>query len=280
MGWLVFSNLYVALCGAALTAATYPLLGLPPRIDAAVGLVFAATLVVYNLDRLVDPHREVAAAEASQHERWVSEHRGLLWALTAVAGAGCVAAALAMRPVAQLSLVIPAALALGYCLPVVPWRGEWHRLKELPGAKLLLIGVVWTFATAALPMLQTGAGAETGWTPAVVLVLGRLLFILAVALPFDLPDMARDRASGIVTLPQAVGVAGARQVGLVLTLGFVACAAFHPWPVAAALLVSGAVTAIMVAQMSVKRGVWYYEVGLDGLLPLQAALILAVVLRP
>lgn len=278
MGWLVFSNLYVALCGAALTAATYPLLGLPPRIDAVVGLVFAATLVVYNLDRLVDPHREVAAADASQHERWVSEHRGLLWALTAVAGVCCVAAALALRPVAQLSLVIPAALALGYCLPVVPWRGRWRRLKELPGAKLLLIGAVWTFATAALPMLQSGSG----WSGIAVsvLLLGRLLFILAVALPFDLPDMARDRAGGIVTLPQVVGVAGARQVGLMLTLGFVVCATFHPWPAAAALFVSGTATAIMIAQMSVKRGVWYYEVGLDGLLPLQAALILAVVLWP
>lgn len=278
MGWLVFSNLYVALCGAALTAATYPLLGLPPRIDAVVGLVFAATLVVYNLDRLVDPHRDVAAADASQHERWVSEHCGLLWALTFLAGAGCVAAALALRPVAQLSLVIPAALALGYCLPVVRWRGRWRRLKELPGAKLLLIGVVWTFATAALPMLQSGA--EWSGIAVSVLLLGRLLFILTVALPFDLPDMARDRASGIVTLPQAVGVTGARQVGLMLTLGFVVCATFHPWPAAAALLVSGMLTAIMVAQMSVKRGVWYYEVGLDGLLPLQAALILAVVLWP
>lgn len=278
MGWLVFSNLYVALCGAALTAATYPLLGLPPRIDAVVGLVFAATLVVYNLDRLVDPHRDVAAADASQHERWVSEHRGLLWALTAVAGAGCAAAALALRPVAQLSLVIPAGLALGYCLPVVRWRGRWRRLKELTGAKLLLIGVVWTFATAALPIFQSGA--EWSGIAVSVLLLGRQLFILAVALPFDLPDMARDRASGIVTLPQVVGVAGARQVGLMLTLGFGVCAAIHPWPMAAALLVSGAVTAILIAQMSVKRGVWYYEVGLDGLLPLQAALILAVMLRP
>ena len=84
MGWLVFSNVFVALCGAALTAATYPLLGLPPRLDAPVLLVFCATLVVYNLDRLVEPQPGDSA-----HERWVEQHRGVLWALTLLAALGC-----------------------------------------------------------------------------------------------------------------------------------------------------------------------------------------------
>ncbi len=280
MGWLVFSNLYVALCGAALTVATYALLGLPPRVDAVAGLVFAATLVVYNLDRLVDPHRDDPTANASPHERWVAEHRVALWCLTGAALVGCILAALGLRPMATLSLVLPALLALGYCLPVLPGRPRWRRLKELPGAKLLLIGVVWTYATAALPMLQAGALPGWGGSGLLVLVLARLLFILAVALPFDLPDMARDRASGITTLPQALGVAGARRVGLLLMLGFMVCAVLHPWPAAAALLVSGAVSWVMIAQMRADRGVWYYEVGLDGLLPVQAALVLAVAYRP
>ena len=83
MGWLVFTNVYVALCGAALTAATYPLLGEPARIDAPVLLVFFATLVVYNLDRLVEPR-----PGDSQHERWVERHRLPLWVLCCL-GCAC-----------------------------------------------------------------------------------------------------------------------------------------------------------------------------------------------
>ncbi|MGB0767386.1 MAG: hypothetical protein ACPGYV_06720, partial [Phycisphaeraceae bacterium] len=77
MNWVVFGNLYVALCGAALTAATYTLYGLPARVDAVVAVVFFATLVIYNLDRLVEPHPGDTA-----HERWVETHRGGLWRLT------------------------------------------------------------------------------------------------------------------------------------------------------------------------------------------------------
>ena len=281
MGWLVFSNLYVALCGAALVAATYPLLGLPARVDAAVALVFAATLVIYNLDRLVEP-----SPGDSAHERWVDQHRAPLWGLTALAAAGCGVAVWWLGPAARWSLVLPAALALGYCLPVVPTPRpgagrraprRWYRLKEVPGAKLLLIGVVWTYATAVLPAVEAGAGMATSGV--VVLLLGRLLFILAVALPFDVPDIARDRASGVVTLPQRLGIEGARRVAVLLALGFGVCALFHAWPLAAALLVSAAVTLAWLSQMDERRGVLYYAVGLDGLLLVQSALVMAITWR-
>jgi len=275
MGWLVFTNVYVALCGAALTVATYPLLGLPARVDGPVLLVFCATLVVYNLDRLVEPK-----PGDSRHERWVEPRRGVLWALTALAAAGCVATLLWLSPTARWSLVLPALLALGYCLPIAPFQTRdahaprWRRLKEVPGAKLLLIGVVWAYATAVLPAIDAGAGFASGGV--YVLLLGRLLFILAVALPFDVPDIERDRASGVVTLPQWLGIDGARRAALLLATGYVVCAALHPWPAAAALVVGGGVTLVLLSQMSERRGVLYYAVGLDGLLLVQSSLILSL----
>ena len=272
MVWLVFSNLYVACCGAALTAATYPLLGVPARLDAAVGLVFAATLVVYNLDRLVDPHRDNPAVAASPHERWVARHRPALWLLTIGAGGMCTASAFFLDRSVLISLALPACLALGYCLPVLPGRGGWRRLKAVPGAKLLLIGGVWTYATAVLPAVASGLPLSgAGFY---LLVLGRFLFVLAVALPFDLPDTARDRASGIATLPQRCGAAGTRSLSLVLIAGFTATACLHPWPWAAGLIVSGGAAAVLLAGLNTQRGAWYYGVGLDGLLPIQAALVL------
>lgn len=275
MGWLVFTNVYVALCGAALTAATYPLLGLPARVDGPVLLVFCATLVVYNLDRLVEPK-----PGDSRHERWVEPRRGVLWAITALAATGCVVSLLWLSPAARWSLVLPALLALGYCLPIAPFQTNdahtqrWRRLKEVPGAKLLLIGIVWTYATAAIPAIQTGTGFT--WTGVYVLLLGRLLFILAVAMPFDVPDIERDRASGVVTLPQWLGIAGTRRAALLLASGYVICAVLHPWPAGAALVVGGGVTMALLSRMNERRGVLYYAVGLDGLLLVQSALILSL----
>ena len=152
MSWLVFTNLYVGFCGAALTYATYPLIGQPPRLNAVVAIVFCATLLIYNLDRLAE-----RSTGGSAHARWVDEHRPVLWALTLLAGLGCVAWAPQLTGPARWSLLLPAGISLGYCLPCWRWHGRWRRLKQLPTAKLLLIALVWTYATALLPLINASA---------------------------------------------------------------------------------------------------------------------------
>lgn len=267
MGWLVFSNLFVACCGALLTVATYPLLGQPPRVDAGVLLVFCGTLVVYNLDRLVEPR-----PGDTPHEQWVARHRPALWLLTALAAIGCFAALPFLAPRVIGSLAIAAALSIGYCVPVYRRAGQWRRLKALPGAKLLLIVGVWTYATTLIPLLNRPIVVELDQITLVTAA--RLLFIFAVALPFDVPDMARDRAARITTLPQRIGFSGTRNLALGLAGGFALLAALNPWPFAAALLVSAAVTVFLLASLGPRRGVVYYEVLLDGLLLVQAGLLL------
>lgn len=269
MPWLVFTNLYVALCGAALTFATYPLLGLPARVDAVVCLVFFATLLIYNLDRLTEPR-----PGDSLHEQWVESHRKFLWGCAIIGVVGCVVFALRLPTPAQRSLALPGVVALGYCLPAWRWRGRWCRLKQLPGAKLLLIAGVWTYATAWLPAITTQANAHPASVGLGLLLSGRLTFILAVALPFDIPDMARDKTSGIVTLPQCVGLSGARQIALALAVIHLILAVFYPWPIAAGLLVNGLVVLAVLGAMSDRRGVYYYAIALDGLLLFQSAFIM------
>jgi len=269
MPWLVFTNLYVALCGAALTSASYVLFGIAPRFGPAVGIVFCATLVIYNLDRLVEPH-----PGDSDLEQWVERHRRLLWGLVALASAGAVAFALQLENEAQWSLVPAALLSFGYCSPIVgPKLGRreaWSRLKDLPGAKLLLIALVWTYATLGLPMLES----EVAWgTDGIAILLARFFFIAAVALPFDLPDMQRDRRSGIATVPTMLGAKATRTVAWCLIAAAAAASLFNPWPQASALLISCVCTAGLIARLGPDRGVLYFMTALDGMLLVQAGLL-------
>ena len=264
MPWLVFTNLYVALCGAALTAASYPLIGMPPRLGRLAGLVFCCTLVIYNLDRLVEPH-----PGDSEHERWVQAHRQLLWGLTSVGFIGVITFAMMLKPATLISLPIAGAVAIGYCLPVVRINGRWCRLKALPGAKLILIAIVWTYATAGLPMLQSGITFDRNIA---MVLLARLFFIAAVALPFDLPDMQRDERSAIKTVPILLGVKKTKQLAL-LVLASVLCSLLNPWPAAVALLGSCACVAALIAMLRPDRGVLYFMVALDGALLIQAGLL-------
>lgn len=263
--WAVFSNAYIALCGGALTAATYSLFGLPPRVDAAVGLVFYCTLVIYNLDRLVEPH-----PGDSEHERWVQRHRRWLWALTGLAAIGAGACAWQLKAATQYSLAAAGVVAVGYCLPIVGSPAStkpYRRLKDLPGAKLPLIALVWTYATAGLPMLQAGTAFDS---PSVAILISRIFFFAAVALPFDIPDMQRDRQSGIVTLPTKYGLRATRRITLALAAVSMLTGLLTPWPEAIAILISNAAAIIAVAALRPVRGWVFFMVLLDGMLLLQA----------
>ena len=262
MRWVVFTNIYVAACGAALTAATYALLGEPPRFGPVAALVFCCTLVIYNLDRLVEPN-----PGDTEHERWIAAHRKPLWVLTALAAAGAALLVTQFPPRCALSLVPAGAIAIGYCVPMLPIRGRWLRLKQLPGAKLLLIAGVWTYATAGLPMLNTGIELNTDtWA----ILSARLLFLAAVALPFDLPDIQRDRLSGIVTLPTVFKVTTVRWLAVGLAIGGMIAGILNPWPPGAAVAISCLAAIALLLALRPDRGVVYFMIALDGLLLFQA----------
>lgn len=261
----MFTNVYVALCGAALTAASYALLGLPPRLDHVAGLVFCCTLVIYNLDRLVEPR-----PGDSEHEQWVEAHRRLLWCLTIAGAMGSAIFAMMLSKPSLYSLPIAGAIAVGYCLPVVRISGRWRRLKALPGAKLLLIALVWTYATAGLPILESGATLHQN---TVMILLARLFFIAAVALPFDLPDMQRDRRSGIATIPTMLGVRATQQIAFALIALSALFSVLNTWPHASALIISTACVAALIVMLRPSRGVLYFMVALDGMLLVQAGLL-------
>lgn len=263
MRWVVYTNLYVAGCGAALTAASYTLFGQPATLGPVAAIVFCCTLVIYNLDRLVEP-----SPGDSEHERWVERHRRPLWALTLLASIGAGVSAIYLSAPLLLSLAPAGVVALGYCVPVLPWRGRRLRLKQLPGAKLLLIAGVWAYATAGLPMIDTGAAINI---QTIAILLGRLLFLAAVALPFDVPDMQRDRQSGIATLPTLLGLRATRRAAVALALGSLLLATIGPWPQAWAPLTASACTLMLATKLREGRGLIYFMVALDGMLLVQAA---------
>lgn len=265
MPWLVFTNFYVALCGASLAAASYALFDLPVRVDPVVGMVFFSTLVIYNLDRLVEPR-----PGDSEHERWVESHRRLLWGLTIISAIAAILLAIRLRTTTLVSLSIAGGIAMGYCLPAIRFRGRWRRLKALPGAKLALITLVWTYATAGLPLIESGVTLNTSiW----MVLLARLFFIAAVALPFDLPDIERDQRSGIATLPTLIGIGATRSVAFALIAMSALLSLLTPWPEASALLISCLCVGGLLTILRPDRGVLYFMVALDGMLIVQAGLL-------
>ncbi|MFB6352267.1 MAG: UbiA family prenyltransferase [Bradymonadaceae bacterium] len=275
MTFLVFSNLFIALAAVAFTHESYYLLGADPHLSPLLALVFCATLIVYDLDRLSGASSE-DTVDATRRHRWVDRHRRLLWATTGLAAIGAVTT-LFFVPRALLWALIPLGLvSLGYSLPVIWSDSGPYRLKDIAGLKIFLISFVWAGATALLPAVEV---LDDPLTPEVAwLIAERALFIFAITLPFDIRDMDRDRHSAIWTIPLAVGPDRTRRLAYLAVAAFGVCVGLHyglDWQSPALpLWGSATVTTALLSRAGRENHDEMYYVGwLDGMIPLQWAFV-------
>ena len=220
---LLFSSVWLAAAAAAQTAASFrrwPTAagGVNGRV---VALVFAATLLVYNLDAVL-PFKHRQPAGGSGRKAWQQQHRR---ALAGLAGTATLAAGylfLADGWWRYLPSLLPlTALAIVYSWPLVRWQGQRRALREVPLLKGFLIAGVWSAITVGLPALAL----HRPLAEALGLLAQRFGLVLAITIVFDIRDLSRDRAAGTRTFPVVLGVAGAKIVALVslaaaMTLGF------------------------------------------------------------
>jgi 4-hydroxybenzoate polyprenyltransferase len=271
---IVFSNLFIAAAAALFAHQTYYLLGVEPRWSGLHLLVFCATLVVYNLDRLSGSARE-DEVEATERHKWIDRRRLPLWGAVG-AGAVGIVGSMFLLPVDVILALIPlGVLSLAYSLPVLWGKSGPYRLKDIAGLKIFLIMFVWAGATGFLPAVEV---FDDPFRPAVAAVVAeRAVFIFAITLPFDIRDMARDRASEIQTIPLAIGVERTRRLSIACIGLFAAGCALHYGVGLAShgppLLASAAITAWLLRRAAPDLGELYYVGKLDGMIALQWLLV-------
>ena len=220
---VLFSSVWLAGAAAAQTAASFRRWlptdgGVNGRV---VALVFAATLLVYNLDAVLPfKHRQPAAG--SGRKAWQQRHRR---SLAVLAGAAALVAGyffLADGWWHYLPALLPlTVLALLYSWPLVRWQGQRRAVREVPLLKGFLIAGVWSAITVGLPALAL----HRPLAEALGLLMQRFALVLALTIVFDIRDLTRDRAAGTRTFPVVLGVAGARAAALAflaaaMTLGY------------------------------------------------------------
>jgi 4-hydroxybenzoate polyprenyltransferase len=269
---LLYSSVWLAAAAAAQTAAV--LRGLPggfgPAGWQAVALVFAVTLLTYNLDAAL-PFKHRQPVGASGRKAWQHRHR---WALAVLAGAAALAGAVLLLVggwLHYLPLLLPlAALALGYSLPLLPWHGRWWAVREVPLLKVFLIGGVWAAVTVGLPALAL----HRPLAPLAGLLAQRFCLVSALAIVFDIRDFSRDRLTNLRTMPVVLGLRGAKTVALVLLALSVAVGLGRGAPPLVVLLPS-ALAAWIIAVARDTRSDYFFALVADGALLVQAAVMLA-----
>jgi hypothetical protein len=192
---ILFSNLWMATAAGALVAAASRAMGTAIRPE-AVGLAVAGTLVVYNIDRLRDLHRDQHASR--ERSVFVAVQEGRLSVLTGVAAA----ASLYFGARAGW----PAAVVL---LPILAMGLFHRRLKHFENAKILYIATSWTCVGFGLPAVLAPDAQNLHWVASILAAT-----MLANVIAFNICEegarterVTRRRALQIARVCAGIGVA-------------------------------------------------------------------------
>ncbi|TKC01880.1 UbiA prenyltransferase family protein [Pedobacter cryotolerans] len=278
LDFLLFSNLFVALCAVAQGLVTYHLLQLPPD-KYVLMLLFCSTLLIYNLSMLLTKPKEPEKSPFKR-VRWIFAHHRLIISITLIAALCIIPLGLWHLSIqSQLLMAFIGAIALAYNFPFLKLNDKKIGLRNLPGIKLFLIAFVWSVSCVLLPIVQLES--ELGLTTitlgaTLLLVAKRFLFIAAITIPFDIRDLFQDKLYELKTIPVMLGEKKAWifcQALLVLCfiLLIIFTKEFNLDVVGLALTLI--LTGWLIFKSNLKRNEYFYFLFLDGMMILQFVIL-------
>lgn len=198
--FLVFSNLFIAVCAAALTWETSVLLQLPADSRWYIGLTGSATLFIYAFHYF----SKQRSGKTGERLSWCRSHP---WVLPLSMGAGALISGwLILRNFKALFyqqsifhfalLFLIPLLSFAYSHPVF-----FKKIRNIGWLKPLVLTCTWTAATTWAPVIIAGAGESyrgNDLSPG-LLFLHRFIFIAPLVVLFNLYDLEKDRQEGIRT---------------------------------------------------------------------------------
>ncbi|MCJ0741224.1 UbiA prenyltransferase family protein [Pedobacter montanisoli] len=271
---LLFSNLFIALCAAAQALVTYHLLKLESN-PYIVGFVFCSTLLIYNLSMVLSKPKHPEQSPF-RRVRWIFGHYKFIVFITILSFVCLIPLGLFYLGIkSKLLMAFLGGLSLAYNLPLIKLKNKKIGLRNLPGIKLFLIALVWSFSCVLLPITEaesSNPNIHISWITTTLLVVKRFLFVCAITIPFDIRDLFQDKIYELKTIPVILGEKKAwifcqALLILYIVLLFFFSNKFDLDTIGLSLTVI--LTGWLIFKSNFKRNEYYYFLFLDGTLLLQ-----------
>jgi len=273
--FIINSHIFLALATVSITLATQAQLGLRPKFDAFVAMIFLATVFDYNLHRYLTL-KSIPDSIHIKKNSWAGSNFSVLKALIFISFTLLVSSLCFLR-INTLYFIVPlAAIALLYSVSYLKnrWNGYWH--KRIPGVKTIVLVFIWTASTVFL--VGVNHEYKTGSAEMLLVGIERFAFILAIAIPFDIRDMEIDKRSGINTIPIALGAVKAFQIsnislGIALSITIYHYSGLSMFFTLTAFIISVAITFFSINSKKLRSLPYYHNGILDGCLLLHGILL-------
>ncbi len=246
-------------------------------------ITFFATILTYNWQRLLSVNKRQQYT-ASNMSKWISHHLIFVYGSSVVAAIVCAINFFNLFPNQQTALCILGLISVLYALPILPSSKGMLKLRDIGLTKPIVLGITWALVTAWLPLIIPSEDYfalnvdENGW----LLIASRSFMVIALCVPFDVKDMAYDKATmAYPTLPVKFGVPVANAIAIGFSIiGFGASLWWifkDGWGniMLYGMLLSAVLNIVLLYKVKADSPEWYYTLVLDGLLLLHAAIVIA-----
>ena len=278
--FLLFSNIFMALCAVAQALVTFHLIDVKP-IPVVTGLLFTSTLGIYNFSILLSKPKH---PERSSYKRvrWFFSHYRLMVTFTIVSLLSLIPLFFLLSMESRILLIFLSILSFGYGLPLFSVGDHKFGLRNIPGLKPFLITLVWTLSCVLLPVLEAQDQhlSDISTRNITIMIAKRFLLIGALTVPFDIRDLFQDKQSGLKTIPVAWGEKNAYLFCQFLLAGFVVLLflfknnGFNTDFFA--LTLTAILTGWLIFRSKWEKNEYYYFFYLDGVLILQYVVLVVV----
>lgn len=259
INYLIYSNVYIAICAVSLTVQTSYILGL--SIDHYILLlVFFATLLVYALHRI---GFSIDYLEQNDRFNYLKGIRKHLIAICFISIVICFYIYLDVFGDKYWVAVIPFLISMGYVIPCLPSKNGLIRLRDIHYVKIFLVALIWMFVTVYLPYINEDRIPNSSFW---IHVLDRCIFIFAITLPFDIRDMDQEDKANVYTFVSLMGIEKAKMlsiVSMVIWLGL-ACHQFQSYSWVFGYGLTSVVVVYLVVTSNEKKKDHHYSLLLDG----------------
>jgi 4-hydroxybenzoate polyprenyltransferase len=277
LDFLLFSNIFIALCAVSQGMVTYWLIQAKPD-EYVLGLLFCSTLALYNFSILLSKP-EKPENSAFQRVRWIFSHFRLMISLTIISAIAIIPLSLFLNTSSKILLIGLGLISVAYNLPIFSIDGKRFSLRNIPGVKFFIIAMVWAASCVLLPILEIdGKNAATITINETILLFSkRFLFIAAITVPFDIRDLFQDKSKELKTIPVIFGEKNSLLicqillvVYMLLLFNFTEKIDGNFFALSLSILLSG----WLIFKSKWKKNEYYYFLFLDGTMILQLIMLL------
>ena len=275
--FLLFSNIFMALCAVAQALVTFHLIDSKP-VYSVIGLLFTSTLGIYNFSILLSKPKH---PEQSPYRRvrWFFAHYRLMVTFTIVSLLSLIPLFFLLSMQSRILLILLSILSFCYSLPIFTVGEHKFGLRNIPGLKPFLITLVWTMSCVLLPVLESQDLhlADVSMRDTTILVAKRFLLIGALTVPFDIRDLFQDKQYGLKTIAVSWGEKNAYLFCQVLLAGYIVLLFLFRnkgfstdfWALTTTAILMG----WLIFESKWEKNEYYYFFYLDGVLILQYVIL-------